>query len=102
MKKMCVYLACAAMVLGMAGSASAERSGREVYESKCRVCHASGVAGAPKYGDKAWAELAKKGMKELLGVSIKGKGSMPARGLCADCSDGELKAAIQYMIDSAK
>ena len=78
------------------------RSGKEIY-AKCQGCHNIGVAGAPKYGDKtAWAPRIKRGVEDLLKVAKTGKGAMPPKGTCFDCSDAELKAVIQYMMDSAK
>lgn len=70
-----------------------------VYTAKCAACHTTGAAGAPKLGDKAaWANRLGKGVDGLLATVISGKGAMPPRGACADCSDADLKAAIQYMI----
>lgn len=92
------------LVLVMAGAAfAAERAGADVYNSKCKMCHASGVSGAPKSGDPKWLELEKKqGIKGLLENAKKGKKAMPPKGACADCTDGELKAAIEFMIKEAK
>ena len=78
------------------------RSGKEIY-AKCQGCHNVGVLGAPKYGDKtAWAPRIKRGVEDLLKVAKAGKGAMPPKGTCFDCSDAELKAVIQYMMDSGK
>jgi cytochrome c oxidase cbb3-type subunit 3 len=82
-------------------SAASSRSGKEIY-AKCQGCHNVGVAGAPKYGDKvAWAPRIKRGVDDLLKVAKAGKGAMPPKGTCFDCSDAELKAVIQYMMESA-
>jgi cytochrome c5 len=79
------------------------RSGSEIYNTSCGTCHAAGVAGAPKYGDKAaWAARLSQGIDGLLNVAISGKGAMPPRGTCGNCSDDELKSAINYMLDSIK
>ncbi len=86
--------------LAIAGTANA---GKETYDTKCASCHATGVAEAPKFGDKdAWAPRIATGMDSLLAVSIKGKGAMPPKGACMDCTDEQLKSTIQYMIDAAK
>ena len=38
-------------------AAGVQADGAAVYNSGCMACHAAGVAGAPKVGDKeAWAE----------------------------------------------
>ncbi len=43
-----------AAVAGAKGATvSAKPDGAKVYASGCNVCHAAGVAGAPKFGDKA-------------------------------------------------
>ena len=79
-----------------------ERSGEQVY-SKCQSCHDSGILEAPKFGTlEDWAPRIERGIDDLLMVAIAGKGGMPPKGACMDCSDNELRSAIQYMIDSAK
>lgn len=101
MKKIILAAAAAAMLLP--ATANAERTGAEVYQSKCFVCHASGVAGAPKLGDKAaWAPRIAKGEDTLLATAISGIRAMPPKGTCMDCSDAELKAAIAHMIEQSK
>jgi cytochrome c5 len=61
------------------------------------------VPRAPKFGDKAWLQLEKKeGMKELVKDAIKGEKAMPPKGGCTDCTEDEIRAAITYMIDSAR
>ena len=104
MKKTLAF-AIAGTLLAVSGLAQAERSGEAVYNGPCKVCHLAGVAGAPKLGDKAaWAPRIAKGLDDLVDTSIKGgaaKGlnpGMPPKGTCMDCTDGELKAAVEYMI----
>jgi cytochrome c5 len=63
----------------------------------------AGVAGAPKFGDKAaWADRAKLGIDALTASVIKGKGAMPAKGGVASASDADIKAAVEYMLAAAK
>jgi cytochrome c5 len=84
-------------------SEQVERSGEEVYNTKCQACHSSGMNGAPKFASlEDWAPRIERGIDDLLMVAIAGKGGMPPKGTCMDCSDNELKSTIQYMIDSAK
>lgn len=98
-----VLMATAAAVMMIPASAMAERDGLTVYNTSCAMCHAAGVANAPKVGDAAaWNARLEQGMDALYNNADKGKGQMPARGLCMDCTDGELKAAIQYMVDNSK
>ncbi len=81
--------------------------GKAVFEKTCKMCHVPGVAGAPKLGDKAdWAARSKKGLDALVKNSIAGykgaKGMMPPRGGNPKLSDGDVKNAVKYMLDSAK
>ncbi len=77
----------------------AENSGEAIYKSNCSVCHATGLAGAPKFADKAaWQERAKKGINSLVESAIKGLNAMPPRGTCTTCTDDQLKQAIEYML----
>jgi cytochrome c5 len=77
--------------------------GQAVYKASCTVCHAAGVAGAPKTGDKAaWAPRLKTGMDALYASSIKGKGAMPPKGGNLALSDDDVKAAVDYMVGQAK
>lgn len=88
--------------VAVAAAAGGARSGGDVYNAKCSACHAIGVAGAPKYGTSDWTERGTKGIDALLKTAISGIGAMPPKGTCSDCSDDELKAAIQHMLDSAQ
>jgi len=73
-----------------------------LYTQACAACHIAGVAGAPKFGDKAaWAPRISQGVDMLTASVIKGKGAMPPRGGSTG-SDAEIKAVVQYMIDTAK
>ena len=74
-------------------------SGKEVYEAVCLACHATGVANAPKYGDKeGWAKYIEKGIENNYANAINGIGAMPARGGRADLADEDVKAAVDYII----
>jgi cytochrome c5 len=74
----------------------------ELYTQTCAVCHASGVAGAPKVGDKAaWAPRIAQGMDTLVEHSIKGKGAMPPRG-GSSASDADLKTIVGWMVGQSK
>ena len=84
---------------GAAVTAAAEpRSGEQVYNTACMACHAVGVLGAPKLGDKAaWNDKLAKGLDASLQIAIKGINAMPPKGNCLNCSDDELLAAIKFM-----
>lgn len=84
-------------------SDGAPRSGEVVYNTICTACHAAGVAGAPKTGDKAaWAPRIAAGMDALLNSATNGKNAMPPRGGGADLTDDELKAAVEYLVGKSK
>ena len=75
----------------------------EKYQKSCFACHSSGAAGAPKTGDaEAWKPRMDKGMDTLVSSVKTGMGAMPATGLCADCTDEELVALIEYMAAPAQ
>lgn len=77
--------------------------GKSVYNSACMVCHAAGVAGAPKLGDKAaWAPRLKTGMETLYTNSLKGKNAMPPKGGNLSLADADVKAAVDYMVGLVK
>lgn len=77
--------------------------GKAVYDKVCMACHATGVAGAPKTGDKAgWAPRIKQGMDALYAAVVKGKGAMPPKGGGADLSDAQIKAAVDYLVGQSK
>jgi cytochrome c5 len=77
--------------------------GKSVYDAACTVCHAAGIAGAPKAGDKAaWAPRLKTGMETLYTSSIKGKNAMPPKGGNLSLTDADVKAAVDYMVGTVK
>jgi cytochrome c5 len=80
------------------------QTGEQVYKAVCSSCHATGAAGAPKFGDAgAWAPRIAKGYDALMTSVLKGKGAMPARGGSspADISDYELGRAVVYMANGS-
>ncbi|MGE0557648.1 MAG: cytochrome c5 family protein [Burkholderiales bacterium] len=77
--------------------------GKSVYDTACMACHATGVAGAPKAGDKAaWSQRLKAGNDALYAAVIKGKGAMPPKGGNASLADADIKAAVDYLTGLAK
>lgn len=76
--------------------------GKSLYESGCAACHAAGVAGAPKAGDKAaWAPRLKTGKDALYASVIKGKGAMPPKG-GTSLADADIKTAVDYLAGLAR
>jgi cytochrome c5 len=77
--------------------------GEEIYNSACFTCHLTGVAGAPKLGDKAlWAPRIAKGMEALYTSVLQGLGVMPPKGGRMDLADQDIKNAVDYMVSKAK
>lgn len=84
-------------------AAHAAADGKSVYEKSCKLCHDTGLAGAPKLGDKAaWAPRIKAGMDTLYTNAIKGtpKG-MPPKGTYSG-PDADVKAAVDFMVNASK
>ena len=78
-------------------------NGKAVYDETCHVCHATGLAGSPKFGDKAaWAPRIATGIDALHKAAINGLNAMPPRGGNASLSDAQVKAAVDYMVSAAK
>lgn len=76
---------------------------KSVYDASCVACHGASVAGAPKLGDKAaWAPRMKQGMDTLYQSVLKGKGAMPPKGGNMALSEGDIKAAVDFMVAQSK
>jgi cytochrome c5 len=84
---------------GHADDVAAKSPGETTYNRYCFSCHAAGVAGAPRVGDAvAWAPRIAKGQAALVASATNGlPPGMPPRGLCLQCSEADLRAAIEYM-----
>ncbi|MFV8784056.1 c-type cytochrome [Microbulbifer sp. SA54] len=94
---------CAAAAPAASASSGGARSGSDVYSGHCAACHSTGAAGAPKFGDAgAWAPRIAQGMDTLYTHAINGFNAMPAKGLCMTCSDDEVKAAVDHMVENSK
>ena len=74
------------------------------YQKSCFACHGTGAAHAPEVGDVIeWEIRAEKGLDALVQNTINGlNGVMPTRGLCRDCSDEQLKAIVEFMLESSQ
>ena len=94
--------AAAAPAAAPQATAAAGNAGEALFKQTCVACHGAGVAGAPKFGDKAaWAPRIKQGIDVLVQHAIQGKGAMPPRG-GSSASDADVRAAVQYMVNAAK
>jgi len=88
-------------------NASPDDKGKAVYDGSCFACHTSGIAGAPKLGDKAaWEPRVAQGMETLVAHAIQGfqgqGGMMPPKGGRDDLADADVKAAVMYMLDQSR
>ena len=90
----------AAPMVVVADGASVESN----FNKSCATCHNAGIAGAPRFADAAaWAPRVEKGMDTLYASTINGlPPAMPQKGMCFSCSDDELRALVDYMVDAAK
>jgi cytochrome c5 len=91
---------CKGMEVAASAGGGGAKTPDEVIAKHCNACHGTGLLGAPKIGDAAdWGKRAKEqgGLDGLLAKAITGINSMPPKGTCADCSDPELKGAIEKM-----
>ena len=86
-----------------APAAAANRSGEQVYQQACAMCHNAGLAGAPKLGDAAgWKARIAQGKNVLHDHAIKGIRAMPAKGGNPSLPDAEVTAAVDYMLSAVK
>ncbi|RJG15841.1 c-type cytochrome, partial [Massilia cavernae] len=98
--------AAAAPAPAAAPAALAADAGKNIYNASCAACHTAGIAGAPKFADKAaWTARIKQGDAVMYEHAIKGftgkTGMMPPKG-GSTASDAEVKAAVDYMVAAAK
>jgi len=95
--------ACGTATAAAGAAAAGPRSGEAVYNGACMACHASGAGGAPKVGDVgAWTERIAQGSDVLHQHALNGIRGMPAKGLCMNCSEDEVKAAVDYMVEKSR
>ncbi|HET7729718.1 MAG TPA: c-type cytochrome [Usitatibacter sp.] len=86
-----------------AAAAGGSGAGKSTYDTACVACHGAGIAGAPKFGDKAaWAPRIAQGAAALHASALKGKGAMPPKGGNTALADDAVKAAVDYMVAAAK
>src|SRR4051812_36874462 len=77
--------------------------GQNTYESYCIACHGQGIAGAPKYGDKAaWNARLKQGHGTLVARAMSGFNAMPPKGTCVTCTEADITDAIDFMLAKIK
>ena len=98
----------AVLVAGMLSSSWAyaggdAAAGEAVFNKVCKMCHGTGMMGAPKLGDmKSWGPRVEQGEMKLTQHAIDGFNKMPARGTCKSCSDEDIANAVAYMLSKLK
>jgi cytochrome c5 len=89
--------------IAAAGTSAFAQDGKAIYEKTCVACHATGVANAPKLGDKAaWGPRVATGKDALVKAVVAGKGAMPPKAGNANLTEAEIKAAVDFMLASVK
>lgn len=83
------------------------KDGPALYEAVCKTCHATGLVGAPKFGDHAaWAPRLAQGKAALYEHALKGytgkAGVMPPKGGRTDLADDLIKAGVDFMASKAQ
>ncbi len=83
------------------------KDGPALYEAGCKTCHATGLVGAPKFGDHAaWAPRIAKGKATLYEHALKGftgtVGVMPAKGGRTDLTDELIRSGVDYLVSKGQ
>ena len=103
----CICVVLATLAAGCDGGGEGTEPahpGEQTYVRYCFSCHAAGVAGAPRVGQAgAWAPRIARGREAMLESTVQGvPPGMPPRGLCTTCTEEELTAAIDYMMERSR
>lgn len=88
-------------------SLATPKDGPALYESVCKTCHATGLTGAPKFGDHAaWGPRIAGGKATLYMHALNGYtgkvGVMPAKGGRSDLNDDLIKSGVDYMVSKSE
>ncbi len=96
---------CAATLVFSGAASGAPKEPKTVYDTFCFACHGTGANNSPVYGNaEAWAPRIAKGIDVLYESAINGfnNGAMPPKGLCADCSEDDIKATVDYLVNAVQ
>lgn len=94
---------CAQNLALAAGPAGAAKDPETVYQTFCFACHGTGANNSPVLGNaEQWAPRVEKGVDALYESAVNGfnNGLMPAKGLCMDCTEEEIHATVDYMLEA--
>ena len=77
--------------------------GKQVYVSACVICHQDNKMAAPVIGDGSnwYRRLKSSGLTGLYRHAIYGYNSMPVKGACVTCSDNDVIAATDFILDKS-
>ncbi len=90
------------VLLAEASGPSGQRTGEQVFQQVCKNCHEAGLAGSPKFGDKAaWTRVIAQGDKVAVQHAISGIRGMPPKGGNPDLTDEEVQRGVAYMANAA-
>ncbi|MEP1471165.1 MAG: c-type cytochrome [Halieaceae bacterium] len=101
MKVISITAGLALALIAGPGMASEQRmaDGKAVYETTCKICHESGIAGAPQTRNAAdWEGRSSLWESVLFEHANKGYLAMPPKGGAEDASDYDVEAAAEYML----
>ncbi len=86
-----------------AATVGAALTPQQIYDNNCKMCHQTGLAGAPKFGNKAdWEPRIAQGLDTIVKAAITGIRAMPPKGNCLNCTDDEIRATVEYMVKAAQ
>ena len=78
--------------------------GKKIYQNACADCHEGGfwgwLSGAPSIKDASqWEPYLEKDMEKIIQAAIQGTdGGMDPKGDCDECTDEEIRKAVEYML----
>lgn len=77
--------------------------GKQVYQTACVICHQDGAMSAPLLGSAAsWHDRLKvSGINGLYQHAVDGFNSMPVKGACVTCSNNDIIAAVDYILNES-
>lgn len=79
------------------------KRGKQVYINTCIMCHQKGQMSAPLIGNSAnwFSRLKEAGLNGLYRHTINGYNSMPIKGSCVTCSDNDIIAGVDYILNKS-
>ena len=79
------------------------KRGKQVYVNACIICHQNSQMSAPRLGNGSnwYLRLKSSGLTGLYRHTINGFNSMPVKGACVTCSDNDIIAAVDYILNKS-